>query len=100
MVATTKANICLYEIRVALLQVEAESVLGDVKAVDNYHLLFPCPFMQAYLTHWYKVGPLYPSMAYVTVYRLPGPLLLHRLASALQVKDPHTLPPSNVPELH
>lgn len=73
---------------------------GDVKAVDNYHLLFPCPFMQAYLTHWYKVGPLYPSMAYVTVYRLPGPLLLHRLASALQVKDPHTLPPSNVPELH
>lgn len=65
-------------------------------------------FMWAYLTHWYKVGPPRPhpwhTVHYISAARaiahMGGPMLLHRLASALQVKDPHRLPPSNVPELH
>lgn len=82
---------------------------GNVMVVEYHRLLFPCsscrPTLHTGTVQGWTASP--PFMAYLYIIsaaraidHMGGPMLLHRLASALQVKDPHRLPPSNVPVLH
>jgi hypothetical protein len=79
---------------------------GNVILADNHHLLIPCSSYRSTVLTGTKLGRLvsihiaYSISAARAIAHMSFPMLLHRLANALRVRDPHRVLPSNVPELH